>query len=239
MPELGFILDMDGTLVDSTGIIRRIQAEIMKEFNITLTTERTQELESFAEGMFQENFSTRLAIKIMMNLMKAVGLNFRQRIKALLMAGKLYIKELGELKLYEGVIELIEFFEKNSFKYVIVTNSSDKAVNRYLKNYPEFYSKMKPIIISKDSVKYVKPHPESFELASKRMGISNDRIFVVGDTKYDILFAQANNAFSIGVLTGIYTRDLLEQYNPDFIFDTVADIPKNIEAILQKIKSMT
>ena len=238
MPELGFILDMDGTLVDSTGIIRRIQEEIMKEFNIVLTPERTQELENFAESMFQENYSTRLAIKIMFTLMKEVGLNFRQRIKALIIAGKLYLKELSQLTLYDGVIELIDFFEKNSYEYVIVTNSSDKAVKRYLKNNPEFYKKMKPLIISKDSVKHVKPHSESFELASKKMGLSSDKIVVVGDTKYDILFAQANKAHSIGVLTGIYTRELLEQYNPDFIFDSAADIPKNIESILQKIKAM-
>ena len=70
-------------------------------------------ISNFAEGMFQENVSTRLALKIMITLMKEVGLNFRQRIKAIIMAGKLYLKELSELKLYDGVKELIEFFEKN------------------------------------------------------------------------------------------------------------------------------
>jgi HAD superfamily hydrolase (TIGR01549 family) len=236
MLEIGFILDMDGTLVDSTGIIRRIQAEIVNKFNIKFSPERERELESYAESMFQENYSTRLAIKIMWSLMKEAGMKFFDRIKAFIMAAKLYLKEIKELKLYDGVEELIQFFEENSLSYVIVTNSSDKSVSRYLKNYPEFYTKMKPKIISKDSVTRVKPDPESFELALKILKVPRDKVVIVGDTKYDILFGKANNALTIGVLTGIYSEELLLEYKPDFIFDSVADIPNKIEEILDKIK---
>lgn len=236
MADLGFILDMDGTLVDSTGIIRRIQAKIMDKFNIVIEPERERELEEYAEGMFQENFSTLLAVKIMWNLMKEVGLRIHERLHAMILAGRWYLDELKNLKLYDGTEELFEFFEKNSIGYVIVTNSSDKSVARYLSNYQKFYSKMKPKIISKDSVVHIKPHPESFIMASEILKIPNERIVVVGDTKYDILFGKANNAITIGVLTGIYTKELLLKFKPDFIFDSIADIPNKIDIIRKNIE---
>jgi len=232
---IGFILDMDGTLVDSTGIIKRIQTEIMKKFNIILTAEREKELERLAESMFQESYSTRLAVKIMWTLLKEVGLTTYQRIKALVLAGKLYVKEVKNLKLYDGIKDLFEFLDNNSHKYIIVTSSSDKTARRYLMKYPKLYNKLNNKIISSDSVNNLKPHPEALEMASKIMGVPYDRIVVVGDTKYDILFGKSVNAITIGVLTGIYTEELLEKLEPDFIFDSVADIPQNIEQIMERI----
>ena len=86
----------------------------MKKFNIVLTPEREKELEEYAESMFQENYSTALAVGIMWTLMKEVGMSFPQRLRALILAGWLYINELKNLKLYDGTEELFEFFDKNS-----------------------------------------------------------------------------------------------------------------------------
>ena len=74
-------------------------------------------------------------------------------------------------------------------------------------------------------------------LAIKRMGVSRNRVVVVGDTKYDILFAKANNVISIGVLTGIYKEHQLKEFDPEFIFDSIADIPANIDEIIRKVAS--
>ncbi len=237
MDEIGFILDMDGTLVDSTGIINRIQDDIMKEFHIVLAPEREEELRSYAEGMFQEDYSIFLAIKIMWSLMKKAGLRFHQRIQAFIMAAKLYPRYIKEVELYKGTRELINFFDKNSIKYIIVTNSSDNSVKRYLKNYPKFYNHLltSQKLITKDSVQRLKPHPESFLLAIKRMGVSRNRVVVVGDTKYDIQFAKANKVISIGVLTGIYKEHQLKEFKPEFIFDSIADIPANIDKITEEV----
>jgi len=237
--EIGFILDLDGTIVDSTGIISRIQEEIIKKFHIVVTKEREEELRSYAESMFQEDYTMRLAIKIMWSLMKKAGIAFHQRIQAFIMAAKLYPKYLKKIEIYKGARELFQFFDKNSIKYVIVTNSSDRSVKRHLSNYPNFYQNLiqKNKLITKDSVRWIKPHPESFFLAVKRMGVPRNRVVVVGDTKYDILFAKANNVASIGVLTGIYKEDQLKLFEPEFIFNSIADIPENIDKIIEKIYS--
>ena len=73
MTQIGFIFDLDGTLVNSTDIIKELQDKVMKKFNIVITPEREEELKVLAEGMFQETYSTTLAVKIMWKLMKALN----------------------------------------------------------------------------------------------------------------------------------------------------------------------
>lgn len=235
MKKIGFILDLDGTLLNSTDIGRNVQQKIVDKFHITVSPERKRELEALAENMLQQEYSTRLAIKIIWTLLREVGLSVRQRINAMLFAGKLYLKEIKNLKLYDGVDELFQFLDTNSYDYVIVTNSSNKDLSRTLKKLPEFYNRTKDRIITKDDVIHMKPHLESFEKAAKIMGLSSDKIVVVGDTKFDILFGKAAKAITIGVLTGIYSKEFLLKYEPDFVFDSVADIPKNIDKILDKL----
>ena len=234
---LGFIFDLDGTLLNSTDIGQIIQDKIMKKYNIEITEERKEELEALAESMFQEDYSDLLAVKIIWRLLKEVGLGFFQRVNSLLLAGKMYKKLIQELKLYDGVEEVLNFLEENAYRYVIVTNSSKKSVVRNMQNLNHFYERHKDKIITKDDVKQMKPHPESFELAQEILKLTNEKIVVVGDTKYDILYGKALNALTIGVLTGIYKREFLREYDPDFIFDSVADIPNNMEKILEKFNS--
>lgn len=234
--KIGFILDLDGTLVNSTEITDTIQAEVMKKFDIEISEERERELEEMAESMFQENYSTWLALKIMIKLMKEVGMSFSQRIKALILAGKMYKKKVNNITLFPGVEELIGFFEKNSYKYAIVTSSSRKMVERYAENFPEFYKKLAEKIITKDDVEHLKPDPESIDKATAIMDIPPNRIAVVGDTKYDILFGKSMNLVTIGVLSGMYSEEILRNYEPDFIFSSVSEIPANIENIIQLIE---
>ncbi len=235
--KIGFVLDSDGTLVNSPDLIRRIQSEIMKRFNIVITLEREKELEAVAESMFNEDYTTKLAVKIMIRLLREVGLTFWQRAKALVIAGLMYKEEVKKLDLYPNVRELFDWFEENKFEYCIVTNSTDKKVKQYLRNNMDFFERVKSKIISKDSVQHLKPNIEPLNKASELMGVPFERIIVVGDTKYDIIFGKSVKAVTIGVLTGLYKKDFLEKHQPDFIFDTVGDIVKNQEKLTEKVKN--
>ncbi|MHA1273578.1 MAG: HAD family hydrolase [Promethearchaeota archaeon] len=235
--RIGFIFDLDGTLVNSTDISKTIESEIVKKFNIEISDEQRKELELLAESMFQETYSTRLAIKIMLTLLKKVGLKPFERVKAMIMAGKIYARERKKVCLYDGVENLFKFLDENSIPYVIVTSASDKDVIKDFRNHPDLYQKLKPKIISQDSVKNVKPHPEPLEKASKLLRLPPNRIVVVGDTKYDILFGKNNGALTIGVTTGIYTEERLRDFEPDFIINSVVEIPEIFDKIIEKISS--
>jgi len=55
-----------------------------------------------------------------------------------------------------------------------------------------------------------------------------ERTFVIGDTPYDINHGRAAGAVTVGVATGSYSREELEEHNPDHIFDDL----NNLEMVL-------
>lgn len=63
----------------------------------------------------------------------------------------------------------------------------------------------------------------SEELARK--SFEKNRIFVIGDTEYDITAAKKAKLKSIAVLTNGRTRQSFEKDPPDFILDDLTDIP--------------
>jgi len=232
--KLGFVFDLDGTLINSTEVGKAIEKEIYNKFEIEINEKMEAEIEELIyEIMLGENRKN-LGAKIMWSIFKKIGLSFFQRIKALILAGKVYKREIKKVDLYQGVEELFEYLDNNSYGYAIATTSSAKEVDDRLVRFPKFYKKLEGLIISRTSVKNMKPHPESFQLAANIMDLPIDRCIMVGDMHTDIQTGKNINAVTIAVLTGIFSKEKFLPHEPDFIFDSVADIPKNIE----KIKSM-
>lgn len=235
--KIGFVFDMDGTLINSTEIGNIIKREIYKEFNIQTDEKMEQEIEEITYKIMHGENHKNLGAKLMWAIFKKLGLSFRQRIKALKIAQRIFKEEIPNIKLFDGTQELIEFLDENSFDYAIATTSSSKEVDNRLKKFPKFYKKFEGKIISRDDVKHLKPHPESIQKISKLLGISFNKIVMVGDMHTDINMGKAVGAVTIGVLTGIFSHQKLLDLNPDFIFDSIAGIPKNIEQIKEKINS--
>jgi len=233
--KIGFVFDLDGTLINSTDIGKIVEKEVYKEFNIQTDEKMEKEIEKLTYEIMHGENRKHLGTKLMWALFKKVGLSFFQRIKALRLANRIFRQEIPKIKLFEGTQELIQFLDQNSFNYAIATTSSTKEVDDRLKKFPEFYKKFEGKIISRDSVRKLKPHPESINKASEIMVLPLNQIVVCGDMHSDINMGKKVGAITIGVLTGIFSREKFLDINPDFIFESIAEIPKNIEKIKEKI----
>jgi len=55
------------------------------------------------------------------------------------------------------------------------------------------------------------------------------KTFVIGDTPFDINHGRAAGAVTVGVATGSYSREQLEEHDPDHIFDDL----KNLDMVLE------
>lgn len=235
--KIGFVFDLDGTFINSTDIGKIVKRELYKEFNIQTDEEIEKEIEDLTYEIIASENHKNLGTKLMWAIFKKVGLTFWQRIKALKMANNIFKEEIPKVKLFKGSEELLDFFDENKdhYDYAIITTSSAKEVDDRLKKFPNFYKKFDGKIISRDSVKNLKPHPESINKISKILGIPFNRIVLCGDMHTDILLGKNVDAVTIGVLTGIFSRQKLRELEPDFIFDSIADILDNIEKIKDKV----
>lgn len=86
-------------------------------------------------------------------------------------------------------------------------------------------------VITSDEVPEGRPHPYMIAAIMQELGIDHPgEAAKVGDTEVDV--AEGRNArcgLVVSVTTGAYTRHELEQYNPDFIIDSLAELPPLIQ----------
>ncbi len=233
---IGFVFDLDGTLINSTDIRKKIEKELFKKFNIEASDRLEEEIEELIYKIMDNEQRKHLGIRVMWAIFKKLGLSFRNRLKALAMASRIFKEEIQSIKLFEGTLEMFEFLEVNSSPYAIATTSSKREVDDRLKEkYPQLYLKLEGRIFTRDDVRHLKPSPDQIELASKIMGVPFNRMAMVGDMHTDIIMGNTVGAITIGVLTGIFSEEKMQRYKPDFILNSVADIPNLYDKIKKKI----
>lgn len=93
-------------------------------------------------------------------------------------------------------------------------------------------TKLINFVISSDEVKYGRPHPLMIQAAMKALYVPHaSQVVKIGDTEVDI--AEGKNAgcgLVVAVSTGAYTKEQLQQYNPDAIIG-------NLKQLLPILKS--
>ncbi len=86
-------------------------------------------------------------------------------------------------------------------------------------------------IIGRQEVENPKPHPEPVLKCLKNMNLlPNKNIFMIGDTKMDIIAANEANISSIAVLCGYGKKEELSQYTSNIVTDSLEAVK-----LIQKI----
>lgn len=81
-----------------------------------------------------------------------------------------------------------------------------------------------PVVVTRQDVMRMKPHPEPVRTAAKRLGVAPEACAMVGDTVADIRAARRAGAIAIGVLTGFGHRQELERAGAHLILEYAADL---------------
>lgn len=91
---------------------------------------------------------------------------------------------------------------------------------------------MVDFVSSAEAEGHGRPHPCLIESAMAKFNISNAKEVVkVGDTKLDIQEGKNAGCWTVAVLTGTQGKTKLAGENPDFIVDSIADLPEIITKI--------
>lgn len=79
-------------------------------------------------------------------------------------------------------------------------------------------------IIGGDDAENKKPHPEPLFKVMETLNLSAEELLFVGDSRNDILAAQAAGCCSIGLTYGYNYGEAIELSKPDFVFDKFSDL---------------
>jgi phosphoglycolate phosphatase len=80
------------------------------------------------------------------------------------------------------------------------------------------------VIIGGDDVENKKPHPEALHKVMEELNLSAEELLFVGDSRNDILAAQAAGCCSIGLTYGYNYGESIELSKPDYVFDHFNDL---------------
>jgi pyrophosphatase PpaX len=71
----------------------------------------------------------------------------------------------------------------------------------------------------------LKPNPDPIFLCLERLGCNFRDCLYVGDSPMDVMAGKAAGTKTVAVLTGVGTVDDLAKVGPDFILNSVKDLP--------------
>lgn len=77
------------------------------------------------------------------------------------------------------------------------------------------------VLIGREDVTHPKPHAEPILKALERLDTQNKEIWMIGDTKLDLLSAKSANVNSIGVLSGYDTLETLKEFGDVIMSDAL------------------
>jgi len=120
-------------------------------------------------------------------------------------------------KPYNGVPELLRRLAGSSIQMAVATNKPQKSSEDVIKKYfPGIdFAMIRGIIPGRA----IKPDPAAASEILGALGISPGETIYVGDTEVDMLFAQRSSLFSIGVLWGFRSREILETAGANVIIE--------------------
>lgn len=123
---------------------------------------------------------------------------------------------------YPHVLSTLQTLKNNGYRLAIVTNKPFAFVEPILTTLGlmEFFE----LILGGDSLEEKKPNPMPLLYVCDQLNVSVEESLMVGDSKNDILAANACGMQSIGLTYGYNYGEDIAIYKPSFVFDKFADI---------------
>lgn len=211
------LFDLDGTLIDSVPDLATAVNEMLKRL----------ERETFSEDTIRYwvGNGAQMLVKRALSGHTEIDVDLDTALfeKALDIFLMLYANNLcKETKAYPNVSSTLNALNSAGYRLVIVTNKPYDFVAPILKGLEldslfEFW-------LGGDSLEKKKPDPLPLLHACEKLELNIDQVVMVGDSKNDLLAANAVGMDSVGVTYGYNYGEEISVYDPNLIAEDFSDI---------------
>jgi HAD superfamily hydrolase (TIGR01549 family) len=212
------LFDLDGTLVDS--VYQHVLAwrDALHDEGLDLSVWRIHRRIGMSGGLFLKALERELG----MILTDGQAERLRQ------LHAKALVGRLEQIRPLPGARELLTTLSSMRVPWAIATSGAEKTARPTLAmlGIPEGTP-----IVTRDQVAYAKPNPDLFIAAAERLGVPLGDCFVVGDSIWDLLAAQRAGSLGVGVLSGGYGREELEQAGAYRVYEDPADLLAHLDEL--------
>ncbi len=136
-----------------------------------------------------------------------------------------YAKHLCKAtRAYPHVIETLQALKAKGYRLTIITNKPAQFVEPILEHLD--FGDLVESFLGGDSLPEKKPHPLPLHHMCERLELDIEASVMVGDSKNDILAANACGMQSIGVTYGYNYGEEITRYDPDAVVNDFSDLLK-------------
>ena len=202
-----FLFDMDGTLVKfklDFEHLKRVTRKILEDNGIYLEI-RGSLIETIKElrSLFTKEEDYNEFVKVIENIIVQHELEASEKAEA-----------------FPHSIELLNILKSKGKSIGVITRNSKAASMKTLE--VSGLMKYMDVIVTREDVAKVKPDPEHVEVAIKLLEKKAEDTVVIGDHKYDISSGKRAGCFTIGILSGVSSEELLNE--ADLIVSSLEEI---------------
>ena len=216
MPALLF--DLDGTLVDS--VYQHVLAwrEALEKTGMKLAVWRIHRRIGMSGGL------------LINALLRETGHQVTDEEAAHLQRihEEAFARQAAQVRPLPGARQLLDYLSAADIPFAIATSGRIESARPSLQALgvgPEIP------IITRDQVRHAKPDPDLFLAAAARLNVDIRDSIVVGDSVWDLLAARRAWALGVGLLSGGYGQDELEQAGAYRVYQDPADLLKHLDEV--------
>ncbi|WP_374990786.1 HAD family hydrolase [Acinetobacter rudis] len=200
------VFDWDGTLFDSVGQIVRSLHFAAQQYQQPLTDAAAQSIIG-------------LGLPEVMQILFPQVPELHQDILEAYSAH--YVANSVNDHWFDGVAEMLHTLQQQEILLAVATGKSRAGLDRVL---AKTQSESIFAITRAASETRSKPNPLMLEQILQYTGVAVERAIMVGDSSYDLEMAQRIGMRSVGVSYGVHEMQVLMQYQPQAIVDSVAEL---------------
>jgi len=201
------LFDLDGTLVDTNGIIvkafEHVFAKHLPDVEVSLEV-----IKEFIGPPLEVSFSRYEEASKVQDMIES----YREYYKA---------NEHLYYSIYPNVISVLTKLKEEGYGIGIVTSKFRDAAMPSMRHYG--IDALVDVIIGLDDITKAKPDPEPVHLALKQLPGSKGAI-MIGDNASDVVSGQRAGVHSAGVAWAFKGREQLNAVNPDYMLEDMTDL---------------
>lgn len=206
--------DWDGTLFDSTAlIVKCIQAAVEDVGG----QKPSKEAAAYVIGMGLQQALAHAAPDVPKARWAEMAERYRHH----------YFLAQHDVTLFDGVLPMLHALKARHHWLAVATGKSKRGLDEALK--------VVDLVTLFDATRTAeetagKPNPLMLEQLMREFGVSPERTLMIGDTTHDLQMAQLAGCPAVGVSYGAHHPDGFEQWKPEFVAHSVANLQSWLEA---------
>jgi HAD superfamily hydrolase (TIGR01509 family) len=195
--DLAIIFDVEGTLADCIPQTLESWRQALSECGHPFTREELQPYSGMDGG------------DMLRSLLPTIDQDTSQQL--IQRQGELYREQyLHHIQPFPGVREVFEALRKVGIPLALATTCKHDELRTYDRRMSVM--RLADAVVCGDEVDHGKPHPDLFRAALRKLQIDDpSKAVAIGDTPYDVKAALALGLEPMGVLTGGFSRQALQE----------------------------